>query len=479
MPQATVHVDADNPIGIVLPRLYGHFAEHLGRCCYGGIWVGRESDIPNEDGFRRDALEALRAMPTPLMRWPGGCYADHYHWRDGIGAERPVRLGLSCGRRVEEDNGLGTHEFLLFCEAIGAEPYLAGNMGSGSVQELCDWAEYTTYGGNTALAKERARNGRRAPWDVKLWGVGNENWGCGGHYSPESYSLEYRRYATMLRDVHANGIEMVFCGQERDWNERAIETMKDHAFLMKHFSIHRYWLEGGKGAEFTEEQYEATIAEAHRTEEFVLETRAILDRIDPERKIGIALDEWGMWHADARPWGPGADAAYDEDYTQAGTLRDALAAAVALEGFHRQCNVLSLCNLAQVANVLHAPIMTEGAAFWTTPTYHVLRMHTPHLGAEALPTMVETDSKVSATATRKDGKTTISVVNRSYRDANSVLLKGFSGPATAELLHAAAEAQNSAAEPSRVAPKSLTLEDDEDGLWLPLPPHSFATVTIG
>ena len=329
---------------------------------------------------------------------------------------------MSCGRNVEEDNGLGTHEFLDLCETIGAEPYLAGNMGSGSVQELCDWVEYTTYGGTTTLAKEREGNGRKDPWNVKLWGVGNENWGCGGHYSPESYSLEYRRYATMLRDVFPE-IEMVFCGQEKDWNERAVETMKGHLGLLKHFSIHRYWIEGGKGAAFTEEEFDAMLAEAHRTEEFVLETRAILDRIDPDRKIGIALDEWGMWHADARSWGPGGTPSYCDDYTQAGTLRDALAAAVALEGFHRQCNVLSLCNLAQIVNVLHAPIMTDGAAFWLTPTYHVLRMHTPHVGAEALRVTVEQDTKVSATATRKDGKTTVSVVNRSYRDANSVLLE--------------------------------------------------------
>lgn len=479
MPQATVKVDFEKPIGAVSPRLYGHFAEHLGRCCYDGLWVGKDSEIPNVGGFRKDIHDALAAMPTPLLRWPGGCYADHYHWRDGIGTDRPVRLGLSCGRRVEEDNGLGTHEFLDFCEAIGAEPYLAGNMGSGSVQELCDWVEYTTYGGNTALAKERAANGRKQPWKVALWGVGNENWGCGGHYSPESYALEYRRYATMIRDVLPGEIEMVFCGQELDWNTRAVEAMKGHTQLLKHWSIHRYWLEGGKGSTFTEAEFDAVLAEAHRTEEFVLETRAILDKIDPDRKIGIALDEWGMWHGDARSWGPSGTPGYDDDYTQAGTLRDALAAAVALEGFHRQCNILSLCNLAQIVNVLHAPIMTDGADFWVTPTYHLLRMHTPHIGAEALTVSVEGNSSVSATATRKDGKTTVSVVNRSYRDANGILLAGLSGPATAELLHAAPEAQNSAAEPNRVAPKPLECKVDAEGVWVPLPPHSFATVTIG
>ncbi|RYG24344.1 alpha-N-arabinofuranosidase [bacterium] len=478
MPHATVTVDFEKPIGTVSPRLYGHFAEHLGRCCYNGLWVGRDSDIPNEGGFRTDVLEAMRAMPTPLLRWPGGCFADHYHWRDGIGKVRPVRLGQSCGLRVEEDNGLGTHEFLDYCEAIGAEPYLAGNMGSGSVQEMCDWVEYTTYGGKTTLAKEREANGRKDPWNVKLWGVGNENWGCGGHYSPESYSLEYRRYSTMLRDVYPE-IEMVFCGQEKDWNERAVETMKNHTQLLKHFSIHRYWIEGGPGAPFTEEQFDKTLAEAHRTEEFVVETREILDRIDPERKIGIALDEWGMWHADARTWGPDGTEGYCDDYTQAGTLRDALAAAVALEGFHRQCNVLSLCNLAQIVNVLHAPIMTRDAEFWLTPTYHVLRMHTPHIGGKALSVAVEDNSKVSATATQKDGKTTISIVNRSYRDANGVLLAGLSGTATAEILHAAPESQNSFTDPNRVAPKRLEVVQDEEGIRLPLPPHSFATVTIG
>lgn len=479
MPHATVLIDREKPIGTASPRLYGHFAEHLGRCCYEGIWVGKNSSIPNENGFRKDVVDALRAMPAPLIRWPGGCFADHYHWRDGVGPERPVRLGLSCGRRIEEDNGLGTHEMLDLCEAVGAEAYLAGNMGSGSVQELCDWIEYTTYDGNTALAQERARNGRAKPWDVRLWGVGNENWGCGGHYSPESYALEYRRYATMIRDVLPDRIEMVFCGFEKEWNERSAETMRNHTQLLKHWSIHRYWVEGGPGAEFSEEQFDKTLAEAHRTEQFVLETRAILDEIDPQRKIGIALDEWGMWHADARSWGPDSTADYCADYTQAGTLRDALAAAVALEGFHRQCNVLSLCNLAQITNVLHAPMMTDGAAFWLTPTYHVLRMHTPHLGAVALPTAVDGNSNVSATATQKDGKITVSVVNRSYRDANAVFIKGITGAARGELLHAAAEAQNSASEPNRVVPKAIDVKSDTEGVWLPLPPHSFATVTVG
>lgn len=488
----TIHIKQNTPIGTISPRVYGHFAEHLGRCCYDGLWVGQgERGIAHIDGFRQDIVEALRALPVPMLRWPGGCYADHYHWRDGIGPadQRPVRLGLSCGLQVEDDNSLGTHEFLRLCALIGAEPYLAGNMGSGTPQELCDWLEYCNTRVNTSLARERAANGSPEPFGVKLWGVGNENWGCGGNYEPASYAREYVRYATMLRHVDP-GAELVICGQEDAWNQTVMETVGRHANLIDHFSIHNYWINGGPEVDFNESEYYALLDEADATEAFIERTAAILHKATAgKQKIGIALDEWGVWHPEARPWGPrGAISAREPvTYEQANTLRDALAAGIVLEGFHRQCQVLSLANLAQIVNVLQSVAMTEGNRMWLTPTYHVLRMHRPHLGATALPVEVSASTAapskgqaVSATASQRNGKLAITVINRHLHEAASILLSDLSGTAQGELLAAeSANTVNDADHPNRVAPVALQLSHESAGYRVELPPHSLATIVIG
>jgi alpha-N-arabinofuranosidase len=331
MIETTLRVRTDAPIARISPRVYGQFAEHLGRCCYDGLWVGLdEREIKHYGGFRADVVDALRAMPTTMLRWPGGCYADHYHRRDGIGpaAQRPVRLGLSCGLQVEDDNGIGTHEFMALCRMIGAEPYLAGNMGSGSVQELCDWLEYCNSSVNTTLARERKANGSRDPFGVKVWGVGNENWGCGGMYDAESYAREYRRYASMMRHVDPKA-ELVACGHTDEWNELFLKTnrSKMHMETVDHFSIHRYWLLSGRESDFSDEQYYALLNEADDTENFVARTASLLREYGNGRAIGVALDEWGVWHPEARPWGPNNELHREPiDYEQAGTLRDALAA---------------------------------------------------------------------------------------------------------------------------------------------------------
>ncbi len=373
MLETRLAIRTDAAIGTISPRLYGHFAEHLGRCCYEGLWVGsNENNIVHQEGFRIDVLEALRALPVPLLRWPGGCYADHYHWRDGIGpaAERPIRLGMSCGLQVEDDNSLGTHEFLRLCALLGAEPYLAGNVGSGTPQELCDWLEYCNSAVRTTLARERAANGSPAPFGVKLWGVGNENWGCGGNFDAITYAQEFRRYATMMRHVDP-GAELVACGledpnvfasgHEADWNSKLLATLGKNIDLVDHLAIHYYWIKGGPETEFSQEDYYTLLDEAEHTEALVQHTAATIQeataqfqRRGKQHRIGIALDEWGVWHPEARSWGPRGQVICRSpiDYEQANTLRDALAAGIALECFHRQCNVLTLANLAQIVNVL-------------------------------------------------------------------------------------------------------------------------------
>jgi alpha-L-arabinofuranosidase len=487
-------VRTDAAIGTISPRLYGHFAEHLGRCCYDGLWVGTgRKDIPHYNGFRADVVDALKAMPVPMLRWPGGCYADHYHWRDGIGPERMQRLGMSCGLQVEDDNSLGTHEFMAFCRMIGAEPYLAGNVGSGTPQELCDWVEYCNSAVRTTLSRERAANGSPEPFGVKLWGVGNENWGCGGNYDAETYAKEYRRYATMLRHVDPTA-ELVACGHDEAWNVQFLKTNANprHLELMDHFSIHRYWIHGGPELNFTEEQYYGLLAEAHATEEFVSTTAAHIRDVlgESKHKVGIALDEWGVWHPEARSWGPDHEG-YREPitYEQAGTVRDAIATAIALEGFHHQCDVLALANLAQIVNVLHAPVMTEGGAMWLTPTYYVLQLHKPHLGASALPVDVtqgdamsgsENISAVTATASTNGQGQVVTITNRHFSESASVKL---TAPSTNNVVQAyilagdSPQAVNSADNPSRVQLSELTIHADGANQWrIELPAHSVATI---
>jgi alpha-N-arabinofuranosidase len=485
-------VETTAPIGAISPRLYGHFAEHLGRCCYDGLFCDSSGGISQENGFRSDVLSALRALPVPLLRWPGGCYADHYHWRDGIGPldQRPVRLGMSCDLQVEDNNRLGTHEFLWLCQQIGAEPYLAGNVGSGSPQELCDWLEYCNTPVATTLGQERAANGATRPFGVKLWGVGNENWGCGGNYDAAAYAREYVRYATMLRHVDPDA-ELVICGHDDAWNAELLTTVgAKRAALVDHLSIHRYWITGGPETGFSEEDYYRLLAEADATEAFVLRSAQILrETLGAKHRIGIALDEWGVWHPEARSWGPGTvNRREPTTYEQANTLRDALAAAVALEGFHRQCNILSLANLAQIVNVLQSVVMTEGSQIWLTPTYHALRLHVPHIGAMALPvhtsagaTLPDGSPAVSATASQRGANLAFTVVNRHYRQAATVSFGAVvGGSAHGQLLTGpSANAGNSLAQPDAVAPAALAVAKDGDTSWrIELPPHSMATVEI-
>ncbi len=356
-------------------------------------------------------------------------------------------------------------------------------MGSGSVQELCDWVEYCNCEIPTSLARERAKNGRENPWGVKLWGVGNENWGCGGNYDPESYALEYRRYALMMSDVDPS-IETVFCGHDSAWNMRAIEKMRHHSRFIDHYSIHRYWIDGGPGLDFSDEQYYKLLDEAEAMAGFIQETRALLDDVaDGDKHIGIALDEWGVWHPEARTWGPDALATEVGDYEQPCTLRDALALAVGLEVLHKECASLSLANLAQVVNVLHAPIKTQGDRMWLTPTYHVLQMHAPHLGATAYRTAIEGGPQtpsgtaaVSATATSGG----VTITNRHLSQDATVRIRTDLNLKTASMLFSQKAAdENGPGNEGRVKPETLALCREPGSYLVDLPPHSVATLVAG
>ena len=286
------------------PEIYGNFSEHLGRCIYDGIYVGENSDIPNTEGFRTDVVDAFRQIKLPVLRWPGGCFADEYHWRDGIGekSQRKKMVNTNWGG-VVEDNSFGTHEFMRFCELVGCEPYISGNVGSGTVEELSNWVEYMTFDGVSPMAELRKRNGREQPWKLKYLGIGNESWGCGGSMRPEYYSDLYRRYATYCRNYSGNQLFKVASGSNADdynWTEVLMKQITP--WNMNGMSLHYYtvptgdWSHKGSATEFDEEEYYKTIRSTLGIEGMIIRHSGIMDRYDPEHKVGLIVDEWGTWY---------------------------------------------------------------------------------------------------------------------------------------------------------------------------------------
>jgi alpha-N-arabinofuranosidase len=420
--RATITVHLDRPVGTIRPELYGHFAEHLGGCVDGGLWVGEDSPIPNFGGLRADAIEALRKLNPPVLRWPGGCFADDYHWPDGVGPrrERPRTVNIWWGQTVE-NNHFGTHEFLNLCRFLGAEPYLAGNVGSGSPREMRDWVEYCNFPGDSTLARRRSANGSPAPFGVRYWGVGNENWNCGGSFCPEDYAAEYKRFATYLRDFGNTKLFLIACGpdgNDLDWTRRFFTKLGKKFERLHGYAAHYYCGTAGPSAtEFDVGQWYELLYKAARIEKLILEQRALMDEFDPQRRVGLVIDEWGTWHLPT----PGRNPAF---LWQQNTLRDALAAAVTLDTFNRHADKLAMCNVAQVANVLQAMILAEGEKLVVTPTYHVFDLYQVHQGAQALVTTVEApalpvalgDQRASlaglmGSASMKDGVLTLSFVN--------------------------------------------------------------------
>ena len=372
-------------------HIYGHFAEHLGRGIYGGIWVGEDSAIPNIDGARKDIVDALKRINIPNLRWPGGCFADEYHWMDGIGprAGRPKMVNTHWGG-VTEDNSFGTHEFLNLCELLETEPYICGNVGSGTVEEMSKWVEYITFDGQSPMANLRREHGRQEPWKVKYWGVGNENWGCGGNMTAEYYAGEYRRYNTYARNYGENRLFRVVGGPNVDdyhWMEIMMKNIPTGQ--KQGVSLHYYtypgdtWGKWGSAYEFDETDYYRTIARTYYMEELVRKHSAIMDQYDPEKRVGLIVDEWGAWYDPH----PGSVIGFLE---QQNTMRDAIIAGVNLNIFNNHCDRVHMANIAQLVNVLQALFLTEGEEMVLTPTYHVFDMYQVHHDATLLPVSIET-----------------------------------------------------------------------------------------
>jgi len=491
------------PRATISPNIYGHFAEHLGRCIYEGIWVGPESMIPNEDGFRLDTLRALRELPTPVLRWPGGCFADDYHWEDGVGPRehRPRRRNLWW--HGEDSNHFGTDEFVEFCRRIGAQPYICANVGSGTPAEAANWVEYCNGTASTHYVQFRRANGHVEPHGVRYWGVGNENWGCGGNFTPEEYAAAYRRFATYMKG-RSDEIELIAVGdhaeghQGPDWNRRFLDALgvEQNPRLLRlidHLSVHRYFRPGNDVA-YTDEEYYEFLQRALVVEEDLRRARDLLSYYSQcaggQKRIGLVVDEWGTWYYQARN---------DTGLEQRSTLLDAVVAGGTLNLFNRWADWVTMANIAQTVNVLQAVIQTAEEKLWLTPTYHVYRLYAAHMGQRVLTDELETPERevrqadgkpgslplVSASASRSaDGRELVlTLVNRHLTDAVecAVQIEGEARAWAGTLDRLADEdvrAFNSASEPGRVRPEARPCSASGGEFAVVLPAHSVSALRL-
>jgi len=412
--QATLTIESKPGAPTISKHIYGHFSEHLGHCVYGGLWVDEDLNVPKEDRLRLDVVDALKKIKIPNLRWPGGCFADEYHWKEGIGPreDRPSMLNTHWGMLVE-DNSFGTHEFLKLCELIGAEPYLAGNVGSGTVEELNDWIEYCNYEGETTLTKMRKANGQVEPWRVKYWGIGNESWGCGGNMTAEYFSGLYKQYATYARNYPDSPIRRIASGAnsaDYSWTETLMKNVPK--WMMWGISVHYYtlptgnWGHKGSATDFSEEEYFNTMKNCLFVNELLDKHIAIMDRYDPENRVALVLDEWGIW-TDPEP---NSSVLYQQN-----SLRDALVAGTTLNSINNRAERVRMANLAQTVNVLQALILTDEEKMLLTPTYHVFDLYKVHQDAKLMPFVINSPEY-------KVGDKTLDAVNVSAsQDENGVI----------------------------------------------------------
>jgi alpha-L-arabinofuranosidase len=381
----TLTIDGSNPKTVISRHIYGHFSEHLGRCIYDGFWVDDSMKVKKKDRIRLDIVDALKKIKVPNLRWPGGCFADEYHWRDGIGPrnQRPKMVNTNWGG-VSEDNSFGTHEFLELCSLIGCEPYMAANVGSGTVEEMAKWVEYLNSDAASTMTELRKQNGRAEPWRVKYWGVGNESWGCGGNMTPDYYADEYKRYATYARNYHDAPLYRIASGaSSSDYNWTDV-LMKNAGNRMWGLTLHHYtlpsgnWGKKGSATSFDEKEYFNTMKNCLQMEELVTRHSTIMDKYDPAKRVALVVDEWGIW-TDVEP-GTNPGFLYQQN-----SLRDALVAGTTLNIFNNHCERVKMANLAQTINVLQALVLTKGNQMILTPTYHVFDLYTVHMDAKWLP----------------------------------------------------------------------------------------------
>ena len=492
-------VDPVEQEAVIQSEVHGHFAEHLGRCIYDGLFVGRQSSIPNIHGIRLDVLEALRAVGVPVLRWPGGCFAEYYHWRDGVGTARRSVVNAHWGGQTE-DNSFGTHEFMELCELLGSKPYICGNVSSGTPQEMAEWVEYLTSDNDTPMTRLRRENGRDRAWDVPYWGVGNENWGAGGLMRPQYYADLYRQYTMNLNDpAPERRLCKIACGANAadfDWTETVMKAVAPYLPMTRlnvigGLSLHYYAKRGnswdglGAATGFTREEYYGTLQAACRMDELLTRHGQIMDRYDPEKRVGLMVDEWGTWF-DAE------QGTHPRFLYQQNTMRDALVAAITLNLFHKHASRVRMANIAQLVNVLQALILTDGDRMITTPTYHVFRLFAPHRGARLVHSYVQRQNvgegafsapDLSESASMDEsGALTLTIANcgdLAGRTVRCTVVDHRPCEISAQLLCGRPDAHNEFDRPDAVAPMPCeTIRQTEDGFMLELPPCAVASIRL-
>ena len=500
MTQAIINLDL--PGATISRHLFGHFSEHLGRCVYGGIWVGPDSPTPNIRGLRRDVVEALRDLKIPNLRWPGGCFADDYHWRDGVGPQsnRPKMVNSHWGD-VVEDNAFGTHEFMDLCELTGAQPYVCGNVGSGTVREMSEWVEYMTRDDDSPMSALRRSNGRDRPWALPFFGIGNESWGCGGNMTAEHYANVVRNYATYVRDQGGNQVCRIAVGpgdNDYSWTETMMASLGDldcprcsptpiQALSLHYYTFTGDWRDKGDAVGFTEDEWYLAFQRAARMKALLDRHGRIMDVHDPYKKVGLVVDEWGTWWNVTAGTNPGF-------LQQQNTLRDALVAAIHFDAFQAHADRVVMANIAQTVNVLQSVLLTdpESGALIKTPTYHMFALNIPHMDASRLsvhlkdvPTL-EVDRQelplVGVYASVKDRAVTFSLTNLDARRPHrlSLDLRGgrVSQMAGQILTGETVNAHNTSDHLDAVIPKEFDgFEEDQSMLEVDLPPRSFVSLT--
>ncbi len=490
----TIDVLLDEVIGPIRPSIYGQFTEHIGGVIYDGIWVGPDSKIANTDGIRQSIIDHVKALGPVVVRWPGGCFADRYHWRDGIGprARRPRRFGR--WREETETNQFGTHEFLRFCRLCGVEPYLAANVGTGSAEEFQQWVEYCNApAGTTSLADERAANGQKNPFEVTYWGVGNESWGCGGKFIPEDYCREYRRFTEWLPRF---GVPLFLIaagpdGNNTEWTRRFFARWVDgQKASIQGWAPHYYCGTTGHALKFNVDQWYEQLHKANRMETLIRDQWAVMGEFDKKRSIKLVIDEWGSWHPAGTEINP------RHLFEQMGTLRDALVAAISLDTFNRHADKVHMANVAQLVNNLHSLFLADGDRFVATPTYHVYTMYRPHQNARAVRVDIQAPEVpfqaagkgerivcVAGSASRgPNRRATLTLAHLHASEPAEVVIRLRGGSAVAVrqsvLTHAELNAHNTFENPDRVHPRTTELDLHGNELRLTLSPASVNALEI-
>lgn len=480
MKKISIVINADDRLGHISPEIYGHFSEHLGRCIYNGIYVGENSPIPNTDGIRNDIIEAFRNIKAPVFRWPGGCFAEEYHWQDGIG-EKALRrkiVNTNWGG-VTEDNSFGTHEFMRFCELVGCKPYINGNVGSGSVREMSEWIEYMTSDAESPLTEQRKKNGRAEPWKLEYLGIGNENWGCGGNMRPEYYADVYKRYQTFCHNYSGNRLYRIACGPssaDYNWTEVMMKNLDSNNVdaIDLHYYTMPVWPEMDSATDFDDELYYKTIAAANFSDELITRHSEIMNRYDPEKKIGLVIGEWGCWHNVEEGTNPGF-------LYQQNTMRDAIVAAIELNVFNRHSDRVVMANLAQAVNVLQSVILTEGDKMIKTPTYHVFDLFKTHQNNDAVYCYTQNENMsegknapmISVSASVNEKSMTVTVANCSLTEEAAVECSIFGFKASSvscRILTNEAHSYNDFDCPDRVSITEHTAVIKDNVLKLNIPP---------